>query len=323
MAIDYLNHIDLHKNQLLNAVIQPLASDPSSPVEGQVYENTTDHTIRFYNGTAWINLGRLDQISAPTGSVDFNSQKAVNVANGTAAGDAVNRGQLDGAVAGVNWKGSVRAATTVNGTLATAYENGDTIDGVTLATGDRILLKNQTAGGENGVYTVNASGAPTRSTDVDTDAEILQAAVFVREGTTLADTGWVNTTNGPITIGTTATVWSQFTGGSAPIAGAGMTLTGVTLDVIAGTGIVVNANDVAIDPAVVVRKYASDIGDNTTTSIVVTHNLGTVDVTVSVFDKTTPFGEVHPEVRHTSTNTVTLVFAVAPTTAQYRAIVHG
>lgn len=194
---------------------------------------------------------------------------------------------------------------------------------MTLATGDRILLKNQTAGGENGVYTVNASGAPTRSTDVDTDAEILQAAVFVREGTTLADTGWVNTTNGPITIGTTATVWSQFTGGSAPIAGAGMTLTGVTLDVIAGTGIVVNANDVAIDPAVVVRKYASDIGDNTTTSIVVTHNLGTVDVTVSVFDKTTPFGEVHPEVRHTSTNTVTLVFAVAPTTAQYRAIVHG
>lgn len=332
MAFEVLTQLDLNNNELLNALLQNLSSDPGSPPEALIYYNTTSDVVKYYNGAAWITLGRLNEITAPNGSLDLNSQKIVNLANGTASGDAVNKGQLDGAVAGVNWKGSVRAATTANGTLATAYENGDTIDGVTLATGDRILLKNQTSGDENGVYTVNASGAPTRATDMDADAEILQAAVFVREGTTLADSGWVNTTNGPITIGTTATVWAQFTGGSAPVGGAGLTLTGSTLDVIAGAtpgsggpggGLVVSADEINIDKDVVVRKYNTDIGDNSSTSITVTHNLGTVDVQVSVWDKTTPYAEQHPEVRHTTTNTITLVFSVAPTTNQFRCSVQG
>lgn len=105
------------------------------------------------------------------------------------------------------WKHVVRAASTANGTLASAFENGDTLDGVTLATGDRILLKNQTAGAENGIYIVNPSGAPTRATDADDGFELLGAIVWVSEGTTNADSIWACTTNAPITVGTTATVW--------------------------------------------------------------------------------------------------------------------
>lgn len=106
------------------------------------------------------------------------------------------------------WKQPVRAATTAAGTLASSFENGDTIDGVVLATGDRILIKDQAAGAENGIYTVNASGAPTRATDFDLGTEAVGAAVIVTNGTANADKVFICTTNAPITIGTTALVFA-------------------------------------------------------------------------------------------------------------------
>lgn len=124
---------------------------------------------------------------------------------------------VDSKVAGLSWKQAVRAATTANGTLASAFENGDTIDGVVLATGNRILLKNQTTGSENGIYTVNASGAPTRATDADSGAELVNASVYVSEGTTLADTQWVCTTNATITVGSTSLVFVQLTSGGGAL----------------------------------------------------------------------------------------------------------
>lgn len=104
----------------------------------------------------------------------------------------------------------VRAASTANGTLATAYENGDTLDGVTLATGDRILLKNQTSGAENGIYAVAASGAPTRATDADTATHWPWGFfVQVKSGTVNANTLWMHTTTAAITLGTTALTFAQ------------------------------------------------------------------------------------------------------------------
>lgn len=120
---------------------------------------------------------------------------------------------LDGlGLDGTSWKSVVRVATTANGTLATAFANGQTVDGVVLATGDRILLKNQTAGAENGIYVVAASGAPARATDCDTGAELVGMAVMVAEGTANADTLWHCTTNATITIGSTALVFAQIGG---------------------------------------------------------------------------------------------------------------
>lgn len=111
----------------------------------------------------------------------------------------------------------VRVATTVAGTLASSFENGDTVDGVVLATGDRILLKNQAAGATNGIYVVAASGAPTRAVDFDSSAEVLpNTMVVVSEGTTNADTVWQLTTDAPITLDTTALVFAQFGGLTTP-----------------------------------------------------------------------------------------------------------
>jgi hypothetical protein len=127
------------------------------------------------------------------------------------------RTYVDDKVAGLSWKQAVRAATTANGTLATAFANGQTIDGVTLATGDRILLKNQSSASENGIYIVAASGAPTRATDADSAAELVNASVYVSEGSTLADTQWTCTTNATITVNTTALAFAQLTSGGSSI----------------------------------------------------------------------------------------------------------
>lgn len=116
---------------------------------------------------------------------------------------------ISNAIGLLNLKDKVIVATTVNGALATAYANAQVVDGYALVTGDRILLKNQTAGAENGIYTVNATGAPTRSTDTDTAAKIQDAFVGVQRGTANADTQWKMVTDPPLTIGTTALVWTQ------------------------------------------------------------------------------------------------------------------
>ena len=164
--------------------------------------------------------------------------------------DAASKSYVDATANGLDVKASVRAATTAAGTLASDFANGDAIDGVTLATNDRILIKDQADGSENGIYTVNASGAPTRATDFDADAEVTAGAfTFVEEGTTNGDTGHVLSTNGSITVGSTSITFTQFSGAGLLTAGTGLTKTGNTLDVIGGNGIVANANDMAIDIA--------------------------------------------------------------------------
>jgi len=115
-----------------------------------------------------------------------------------------------GSTDAVKWKEPVIATTIANGVLATAYENGDTLDGVTLATGDRILLKDQTTGSENGVYTVNASGAPTRAVDFDGDDEVVGSRIPVMEGTINTGRAFRMTNTGTVTVGTTALVFTSF-----------------------------------------------------------------------------------------------------------------
>ena len=123
-----------------------------------------------------------------TGTVDVSSARITSVATPTATTDAANKAYVDAQLQGLDVKNSVRVATTANGTLATAFANGQTVDGVTLATNDRILIKNQSTGSENGIYTVNASGAPTRATDFDSNSEVTGGAFFfVEEGTANAD----------------------------------------------------------------------------------------------------------------------------------------
>lgn len=117
---------------------------------------------------------------------------------------------VDNLAAGLKWKTPVKVATTEALNLASDFENGDTVDGVVLVTGDRILIKDQIGStGDHGIYTVNASGAPTRATDADTGSELVSAAVFVEQGTVNKDKAFV-CTNDSITLGVTDIVFISF-----------------------------------------------------------------------------------------------------------------
>lgn len=149
---------------------------------------------------------------------------------------AATKGYVDAARSGLDVKQSVRAATTATVNLSTDVDNGSIIDGVTLATGNRILIKDQGVGGvahaDNGIYIVAASGAPTRATDFDEDAEVTPGAfTFVEEGTVNGDSGYVVATNGTINVGSTAILFTQFSGTGQITAGEGMSKDGSTLNV--------------------------------------------------------------------------------------------
>lgn len=211
-------------------------------------------------------MPRLDQVSNPTAAVSLNSQKITNLADPTNAQDAATKAYVDAARSGLDVKQSVRLASTANITVTYAQTGGpssrgqitaapSTLDGVNLAALDRILLKDQSAGAQNGIWVVTTLGTGTdgvwdRATDFDSDIEVTAGAfTFVTEGTTNADSGWVLTTNDAIVIGGasgTVLTFAQFSGAGQITAGAGLTKTGNTLDVGAGTGIAVAADSVGL-----------------------------------------------------------------------------
>lgn len=257
---------------------------------------------------------------------------------------------------GLDAKASVRAATTANIAIATALNSGDVLDGVTLANGDRVLVKDQTTKAENGIWVVGAT--PERAKDADGAGELSGGTyVFVEEGTANADTGWVIITNGSITPGTTAHEWSQFTGAGSIVGGEGLTKTGSTLDVNvgagleissdavriaaaaagagltggagsalavgAGTGISVAADAVSIDTAVVVRKFAANVGNGAATEFEVEHGLSTEDVAVEVYRNSGAKDTVGVLVGRVSASKIKLTFNTAPTANQFRVVVQG
>jgi hypothetical protein len=212
-----------------------------------------------------VRTSRLDQMAAPTADVSLNNRKITSLAEPTAAQDAATKAYVDAVKTGLDFKDSVKAATTANITLSAAQ----TIDGVALTTGDRVLVKNQSTGSQNGIYTV-ASGAWARAGDFDSNVEVTSGAfVFVEQGTVNADSGWVLSTDGAITVGTTAIVFTQFSGAGQIVDGAGLSKTGNTLNVVAGTGITVAGDSVAL------TGRALALHNLTTTGFVVQTGAGT------------------------------------------------
>jgi len=454
MARKFLTSIDLVKNELQNARIQNLATDPSSPVTGQVYYNTASNEMRVYNGTIWEAVGlngvtadaaeinildgatltttelnyvdgvtsaiqtqldakaplasptftgtvsldssivfegstaddnettlsatdptadrtitlpdasgtviltsnKVTDLTAPTSAFTMNSQLITNVADPVSAQDAATKNYVDSVAQGLDVKASVRVATTAAVTLSTDLENGDTLDGVTLATGDRVLVKNQSTGSENGIYVVKASGAPDRALDANSDADVTSGMfTFVEQGTVNGNSGWVLTTDNPITLDTTALTFAQFSGVGTFTSSNGVLLTGTNFTfapsttgglqtdssggaiklatnsgaatdangfaIGAGNGIVVGTNTISVDATLVARKYSTTLSTSAT-SYTVTHNLGTLDVHVQVYEVSTGEEVIVDNIRAT-TSTVTLLFASAPTADAYRVVVIG
>jgi hypothetical protein len=186
---------------------------------------------------------RLDQFAAPTSSVSLNSQKITNLATPTADTDAVTKAYADALRSGLDVKQSVRAATTANITLS----GTQTIDGVAVIAGDRVLVKNQSTGSQNGIYAV-AAGSWSRATDADVDSEINAGMFcFVEEGTVNADTGWVLSTNAPTTVGTTSLTFAQFSGAGSFSVDSTLTKAGNTIGLTSGIATAGTYTSVTVD----------------------------------------------------------------------------
>lgn len=163
-----------------------------------------------------------------TGALNLGGFTASNAGAPSVGTDLTNKNYVDAAIAGLSWKTSVLVATTANITLS----GTQTIDGVALVAGNRVLVKNQTTASANGIYVV-AAGAWTRSVDSTSAAQIDGEAVYVLQGTTQADTGWTETAT-VSTVGTDSVTYVQFSGSGTYVAGTGISLTGNTF---ANTGV--------------------------------------------------------------------------------------
>jgi hypothetical protein len=313
------NALDFAKYEGRNLRAHVLGTAPASPVTGQLYYNSADNTLYWWDSAAWVSarggaaatppattgaLGTIqlagdlagtatspqiaagvitdaevaaankdgasgtpsmrrtgsgagqvlpgdrslnyinDNFTTMNGNFGLAGFKLVGVGDPTVGTDGANKQYVDAVAQGLDAKQSVRAASTSN--ITTTAPAG-TIDGVTLVAGDRILLKQNIAAAENGIWIWNSSATPlTRATDADTWNELVSAFVFVEEGTTQAESGWVCTVDRGGTLGTTAVNWTQFSGAGQITSGAGLTKTGNTLDVGAGAGITVNADSVQV-----------------------------------------------------------------------------
>ncbi len=474
MPRQFLTGLNLNKNELLNARIQNLANDPSNPVLGQIYFNTSANELRVYNGTefeavgingvtasaAEINildgatittteLNYLDGVSAnvqtqlselapkanpvftgdvslvsnlifegssadsseltvtatnptadrtitlpdasgtvilssntvsdltaPTASFSMNSQKITGVADPVDPQDAATKAYVDAARSGLDVKASVRVATT--GAVDLSGGTTTTVDGVNLTLeGDttvRVLVKNQSNAAENGIYDYSAiTQAFTRAADANSNAEVTAGMfTFVEKGTANADSGWVLTTNNPITLGTTELAFAQFSGAGQITAGDGLTKTGNTINAVGTSNrITVNADSIDIASTYVGQSSITTLGTITSgkwesdqavgvsyggtgatsaagaktnlgfmtrfaannTLLVpssgvvtwaVTHNLGTKDITVQVYDLSNDT-DVEVDVVRTSTSVVTLSWVAGAnvTADSYRVVVVG
>jgi hypothetical protein len=189
--------------------------------------------------TSSVTSTELGYVSGVTSAVQTQIDAKLNLAGGTLTGslvlannptltlEAATKQYVDNAMLGISPKPQGFVATTTAGTLASDFEAGDTVDGEVLTAGDIILIKDQVSSEENGIYIVQATGAPVRSTDADTWTKLLQAYIFITNGTQNGGTAWLSNATPGGTINTTPVLFNQFSGSTQYTAdGQGIELTG-------------------------------------------------------------------------------------------------
>ena len=350
MARKFATSIDLMQNQLLNAVVQTATTAPATytPTAGQLWMDTTSGTdaiLKFYNGTAWVSLSRLDKITAPTASVSLNSQKITNLLDPTLAQDAATKNYVDLAVAGLNYHPAVQVMVSVNITIATP---GSTFDSYTCVTNDRILLTGQTTQSENGIWVWNgASSTLTRPVDFNIWSEVVNAFTFVTNGTQYADTGWVSTSAKTGTLGTTAITFVQFSSANM-INTASVGVASGTQSIIATpvgntrnfkgiapgtyTTVASNTTDITIDVnASALATYMKTtggftklftVGSTAGATTTVTHNLNNSSAEIQVYEVSTGNG-VECDVSSRAANSLVVTFNPVATLNQYTIVAIG
>jgi hypothetical protein len=195
----------------------------------------------------------VDKLDLSTGTFDFTSA-VLQVAAPSNGSDAATKTYVDNIAQGLHWKESVRVASTGDLTLS----GTQTIDGIAVVAGDRVLVKNQTDQTENGIY-VCASGAWDRADDMDASSEFAGAAVFIQEGTANADTGYVCTNDGDVTIGTDNITFTQFTGAGQLTGGDGIDITGSEISVdLDGSSLAVGASGLKVADGGIANSMIQD-----------------------------------------------------------------
>lgn len=251
-----------------------------------------------------------------------NVAKLKNLPNATQPDEAVNLSQLNDAIEGLAPKDSVRVATQSNINLSSP---GASIDGITLAGNDRVLVKAQTLPEENGIYIFNgASVAMTRALDANTSNELEQAVVSVEEGTD-ENTTWRQTSVNFV-LETGSVQFIPF-GTSTPDASTtvkGKIEIATQAEVDTGTD-----STRAVTPETLanwqgrIKKFSTLIGDASGTQFDVTHNFNTRDVEVKVYKNSSPYDEVIVDVESFDVNTSRIRFAAAPALNEYKVVVIG
>lgn len=279
----------------------------SGTVTGTTKVSTPDVEGAAITITATGTNDSVTLVPTGTGTVAMSSKRVSGVATPTATTDAANKAYVDSVAEGLDVKESVVAATTA-ALAAVTYNNGSSgvgatltadangvlaaVDGVTMVAGERLLVKTQAAALQNGIYvctSIGAVGAPfvlTRAGDMDGSpaSEIPGAFVFVEEGTVNADNGFVCTTNAPVTMGSTAINFTQFSGAGQITAGAGLAKSGDTLSVnvddvttaISGDAVIVKTSANLTTPNIGVANGDSFTATGTVQGATVTDGTATI-----------------------------------------------
>ncbi len=273
---------DLFTSRTQNTFLAaPSGSNGAATFRAMVVDDVPSLTAsKISNFNTAVRTNKLNEMTAPTASVSLNSQTITNLADPVNTQDAATRGFVEATSQGLDVKDSVKVATTGNITISTALNSGDSIDGITLADNDRVLVKDQSTASQNGIYIVGSS--PSRSSDLASGADAAGMFTFVEQGTVNADNGFVCTSNkGSAVVGTNNLTFAQFSGAGQITAGNGLDKSGNTLsvDLKANGGLVIESTEIAVDlgaSSITGTLAISDGGTGATSASNARSNLGLV-----------------------------------------------